>query len=69
MGVCLFRFEKGFDYSRYGSLTKIFESMEERSHNAFFNTSFNSIELSKSFQESGEPITRGEQKAQNVVSY
>ncbi|XP_074594800.1 bumetanide-sensitive sodium-(potassium)-chloride cotransporter-like [Brevipalpus obovatus] len=58
MGICILRLENGFDYSHYGSLTKIFESMEEKNHHAFFNRSFTSVELvSKSVQESLDKCT------------
>ena len=57
MGICILRLQNGFDYSHYGSLTKIFESMEEKNHNAFFNRSFTSVELGKSFQESLDKCT------------
>lgn len=51
MGICILRFKAGFDYSHYGSMTKIFESMEDKSHNAFFNLSFTSLDIAASVQE------------------
>lgn len=46
--VCILRVENGLDYSRYGRLSRVFESLEEKSHNAFLNASFASSDLNKS---------------------